>query len=347
MVMMAGRLDMSWPLQIPGRSTRRDVLVYGDAARTGANGQKTAVGSLRRVSRCRDRGLATLVLVAMLGSMISGCSDGTPATSTTPISSGLIPSSGLTWVITRQALSDMAKAPPALAVLEAGHIYEIVAEGKFPISGIKATVTADFKSYEGPEGMAQTVADGDLPSGTGALLYDPEKWVFTPTIEQRSLATYVTKAIALAQSKGLELVVTPGVDLTSVLVAGTTSSNTPQHFLESVIDSDVSGADIVDVQAQSLERDAASYAAFVKAAAAQILASNPHATVIAGLSTNPPGSPVTSAMLVAAIDSVRGTVSGFWLNVPEGASSICPNCGPPAPQVGIQALEAAFRDAAG
>lgn len=344
--MMTGRLGVSQQRRILDRSTGQAVLVNVDVVGVGANSQERTVRSARVVRRCSARGLVTLVLVAMLGPSMSACSGGAPATSTVPTSSGSVPSSGLTWVITRQALSDVATAPPALAVLEAGHIYELVPSDKSAVPGIAAVVTADFKRYEGPGGMAQAVADGDLLSGTGALLYDPESW--SPTIEQRSLATYVTKAIALAHSKGLELIVTPGVDLTTVVVAGTTSSNRNQHFLASGIDSEVSGADIVDIQAQSLERDAASYTAFVKAAATQILARNPRATVIAGLSTNPPGStdrPVTSAMLVAAIESVRGSVSGFWLNVPDGRS--CPTCGPPAPQVGIQALETAFGDAAG
>ena len=58
---------------------------------------------------------------------------------------------------------------------------------------------------------------------------------------------------------------------------------------------------MVELQAQSLERDTATYRSFVTAAAAQASAAQPGVTLLAGLSTNPPGAPVTTEHLLAAM----------------------------------------------
>jgi hypothetical protein len=87
-------------------------------------------------------------------------------------------------------------------------------------------------------------------------------------------------------------------------------------------------AGVVEIQAQSLERAPQTYRAFVRAAAAQARAANPHVTVLAGLSTNPPGPVVSSQQ--------RG-VAGFWLNVP-GQGPRCPACNAPRPDLARQLL---------
>ena len=92
-------------------------------------------------------------------------------------------------------------------------------------------------------------------------------------------------------------------------------------------------------QAQSLERSTSTYAAFVRDAAAQARAANPRVTILAGLSTNPPGAEVTSQQLTDAIHATRGTVEGYWLNIP-GRGPRCPTCNPPRPDVGRAALRA-------
>jgi hypothetical protein len=96
-------------------------------------------------------------------------------------------------------------------------------------------------------------------------------------------------------------------------------------------------ADIVELQAQSLERDTAGYASFVRQAAQQVRTANPRAAVLAGLSTNPPGAAVSSEQLAAAIQATRGIVSGYWLNIP-GRGPKCPTCNASQPGIGIHAL---------
>jgi hypothetical protein len=289
---------------------------------------------------------AAIAIAALAGFLLSSCSSSPAAhapTGTTGTNSGTTDASGLDWVVTRTALADIARDPLALAVLEQGHIYEIVGISGKPLRGVTAIVTADFKSFTGPTGMAQEVTDGNVPAGTKALLYDPEYWAQTPAAEQQHLSQYVTLAIGLAHSHGYQLIVTPGVDLTKV-VDPTTASTDGRYeaFLDSGIDAAVKGADIVDIQAQGDERDASDYASFVKAAAAQIHSSSPSSVVIAGLSTNPPVGSVTSPELVDAIEAVAGVVKGFWLNIPTGHSSSCPGCGSAQPALATEALTTAF-----
>jgi hypothetical protein len=62
-------------------------------------------------------------------------------------------------------------------------------------------------------------------------------------------------------------------------------------------------------------------------------------TVLAGLSTNPPGAAVTSQQLTAAIRATSGVVSGYWLNIP-GRGPRCPTCNTPRPDLARQILGA-------
>jgi hypothetical protein len=77
----------------------------------------------------------------------------------------------------------------------------------------------------------------------------------------------------------------------------------------------------------------------VHQAARQARAANPRVTILAGLSTNPPGAEVTSQQLTAAIRATSGVVSGYWLNIP-GRGPRCPTCNAPRPDLARQLLGA-------
>lgn len=228
---------------------------------------------------------------------------------------------GLVWVLTRAALRHVAADPTALGVVRQGRIYEIVSGSPSLVPGVAAVPTEAFPSYAS---MAAAVARHHLVPRVRALLYDPERWSRTPLSEQRDVRAYLGKAVALARRHGLEILVTPGLDLVQELAPGPKKGRVAR-FLSSGVEAAAAGADVVDVQAQSMESDTAAYAGFVGGAAAQVHERHPAAIVIAGLSTNPPTGPVDAAELVAAIESVKGDVGGFWLNMP-GRSTSCPGC---------------------
>jgi hypothetical protein len=184
--------------------------------------------------------------------------------------------------------------------------------------------------------LEQAISGKTLPSYVKGVLYDSEAWSFTPTVEQRNPALYYRQAAAAAHGAGLIFIAAPALNLVARSTSASVTRN--QAFLAQGLPQAVAaGADVYAIQSQSLERQASSYRSFVQAASAQAWAANPHVSVIAGLSSNPPGAAVTAAQLTAAASSVNASISGFWMNIP-GNGPQCPTCNPANPQVAIDAL---------
>jgi hypothetical protein len=241
-----------------------------------------------------------------------------------------------TWLLTRSALSQLLADPSVRAELRAAQVYEILQPGQQPLTGFAAKPVVTFASAAALE---DAVNGGQIPAGTYGVLYDPEAWSFTPAAEQRDPVLAATNAAAAAHGHGLRLIVTPALNLTTVLQPGSTQPRW-QQFLDLNLAGNLARvADVIELQAQSLERDPGTYAGFVKAAAAQVGAANPAVTVLAGLSTNPPGAPVSSQHLTAAIQATRSVVAGYWLNIP-GQGPRCPTCNAPRADIAIQTLQA-------
>ncbi len=297
------------------------------------------------MTRLRRRvGMVAVLVAAAL--TLTACSNGPTTTSgptgtpTTP--TGSPPSQaadGLDWVLTASALSYVAQDPTALAVLEAGHIYELMSKHAQPVAGVNAILTQDFTSYTA---LSSAIRSGNLVSGVQAVLFDPEDWTLTPLVEQVGASTYIQQAVALAHQHGLKLIATPAFDLVNVTQPNLPKSQVEAAFLATGIEQAAARADIVDIQAQSKERNPASYLSFIEQAETAIDGANPGAVVISGLSTNPSGSQVTCQDLVSSIGVSIGKVAGYWLNVPKQGTA-CPKCGPNSnPQIGTCALDTYF-----
>jgi hypothetical protein len=232
-------------------------------------------------------------------------------------------------------LSQLIADPAARAKLQGALVYEILQPGQQPLAGITAKPVVTFASATALE---DAVTGGRLPAGTYAVLYDPEAWSFTPVAEQRDPVQAATRAAAVAHAHGLRLIVTPALNLTTFLAPGNQQPRW-QAFLDLNLVGRLAGvADIVELQAQSLERDTVAYTAFVRAATSQASTANPRIIVLAGLSTNPPGAPVDSQQLTAAVQATQSMVDGYWLNVP-GPGPRCPTCNDPRPDIAIQTLQ--------
>ncbi|MGH3154533.1 MAG: hypothetical protein ACRDOB_27940 [Streptosporangiaceae bacterium] len=240
------------------------------------------------------------------------------------------------WLLTRSALSQLLADPGVRAELQAAQVYEILQPGQQPLTGFAAKPVVTFASAAA---LKDAVNSGQIPAGTYGVLYDPEAWSFTPAAEQRDPVLAATQAAAAAHGHGLRLIVTPALNLATVVQPASTQPRWRQFLDLNLAGSLARVADVIELQAQSLERDSGTYAGFVKAAAAQASAANPAVTVLAGLSTNPPGTPVSSQHLTAAILATRSMVAGYWLNIP-GQGPRCPTCNAPRPDVAIQALQA-------
>jgi hypothetical protein len=237
------------------------------------------------------------------------------------------------WLLTRAALSQLVTDPGVRAGLRRCRVYQLLQPGQRPLGGL---VTVPVVVFPSAADLVKAVTGRHLPAGTGAVLYDPEAWSFTPASEQRNPGQAAQRAAAAAHAHGLKLIVTPALNL--VTVRGHSSAPRWQQFLSQRIAAAVAvHADFVELQAQSLERSAATYSSFVRQGAAQVRTANPQAAVLAGLSTNPPGAAVSPQHLTAAIAATRGIAAGYWLNIP-GRGPKCPACNSMQPRVGIQAL---------
>ena len=240
------------------------------------------------------------------------------------------------WLLTRSALSQLMADPAARADLGRSQVYEILQPGQRPLADVTAEPVITFASAAA---LTAAVTGGDIPIGTYAVLYDPEAWTFTPAAEQRNPVRAATQAAEVAHAHGLRLIVTPALNLASVLNHDSTQPRWQQFLSLNLVGRLAGVADIVELQAQSLERETATYSAFVRAAATQANAVNPKVTVLAGLSTNPPGAPVTVEHLTSAIRATRSVVAGYWMNIP-GQGPRCPTCNAPRPDIAIATLQA-------
>jgi hypothetical protein len=236
-------------------------------------------------------------------------------------------------MLTRGALGQVLSDPTVAARLEAARVYEILTPGEQPLAVAGAEPVVTFSAVSA---LRQAVDGGQLPAGTRAVLYDPEVWPYTPVTEQRNPVQAARQAAAVTRAHHLTLIVAPALDLTTAQ----RRSGGPlwrRYLRLNLVGAIARVAGVVEIQAQSLERAPQTYRAFVRAAAAQARAANPHVTVLAGLSTNPPGPVVSSQQLAAAIRASSAAVAGYWLNVP-GQGPRCPACNAPRPDLARQML---------
>ena len=236
-------------------------------------------------------------------------------------------------MLTRGALGQVLADPTVAARLAAARVYEILTPGEEPLAAAGAEPVVTFSAVSA---LRQAVEGGQLPAGTRAVLYDPEVWPYTPVAEQRNPVQAAQQAAAITRAHHLTLIVAPALDLARAQprLGGPLWR---QYLRLNLVGAIARVARVVEVQAQSLEREPRTYRAFVRAAAAQARAANPQVIVLAGLSTNPPGAVVSSQQLAAAIRASSGAVSGYWLNVP-GQGPRCPACHAPRPDLARQML---------
>ncbi len=235
----------------------------------------------------------------------------------------------LTWLLTRWALTQVAADPAVRDALSRARLCQLLGAGQRPLPGPPAVPVLTFG---GVRKLHEAITANSLPNGVRAVLYDPEAWPFTPTQEQRDPAAATARAAGLAHQQGLRLIVAPALSLTTVLAPVSKAPRWRRYLDLGLAAALASPADVIELQAQSLVRDTATYRAFVVAAAAQARAANPRVGVLAGLSTNPPGAPVTFAHLTAAVAATAAIVDGYWLNVPQPGRH-CPTCNPPRPDL--------------
>jgi hypothetical protein len=204
------------------------------------------------------------------------------------------------------AITKLAAIPLGLALLHGplNHSDTWVI-GRSAYAPHTAQRLADAASLERMERVAE--------QGHGIVL-DLEHWRFTPEAEQQDPALTFQMAYNWTVRHGAWVLDAPALDL-----FGRPRVTRYFQLLQQV------RAPAFDIQAQRFERNPRQYAEFVRESVTILRRNNPGMVILAGLSTNPGGAPVTLADLLADYRATRALVSGYWLNIPS-PGSYCPRC---------------------
>lgn len=187
-------------------------------------------------------------------------------------------------------------------------------------SGWDGAGTALWRSY------AQFAADvdaGAVPSYVKVAHYDNETWPQTPEAEQRRPAYYERRFCALAHSEGLLCYLGPAKDLCNVLPQPKGDDNAQCYIDLNLAGQAARYADVIDIQAQTLEPAGARvYASFLRRAAAQARAANPDVLVLGNLSPSPGSARLSAGRLYACARAGLRHVSGYYTTVNAGDGEV-------------------------
>jgi len=269
------------------------------------------------ISLCRALAVGLLVpLLAGCGAT-SAATPGGPRRSVPPARREAIAWRAPIWLLAASHLRAVLANPGADSVLRSGTVLEPIGPHQHAVSFAISAV--DFHSE------ALLARDIGSLDGVRVVIYDNERSTATPVSEQRDPYSASVDAAGVARTRGLVSICD--------LILPDRLPRTERAARFEVPPCDVIGLNTV----QQSERSAVTYAAVVAREVAIIRSVQPDVPILAGLSANPRGAPVTASELTSDMLAVRGMVSGFWLNVPAPGVG-CPSCRAPDPGLLAAAL---------
>jgi hypothetical protein len=308
---------------------------------------------LRPQHRRRVTATAAVLAVCVLAVLaaLAGCggpgSGATPTAAPSALRSGLPASGGpatgasdgRSWIVSGATLTRLLAADTAGRTtarnFDTPHAYVLTGAGDWAVPhGWSSTPTASFSSWTA---LQSAFARHTLDPRIRAVLYDNEHWSLTPAAEQADPAHYDQLAAQLVHQHHLLFIAAPATDLVKQLRPDATTGAFDTYLSLGLAGDIASSADVLDLQAQGAEDNPTLFASFVSAAAAQARRAHPGVVVLAGISTNPSGTPVTAAVIDRSARAVQADVDGYWLNDPA-ASPACPSCTGPFPRVALAAV---------
>lgn len=228
------------------------------------------------------------------------------------------------WLLAEAHFDQIVSVPAVRALFARGIVYEPITRRQRPSSLVAVIPTADFHAASQ---LIQAIVAHELAPGVRAVIYDNERLANTPTAEQQNIQRYTERAAAAARVAGLQSVC-DFIEPDRLPPRQRTAAN------------EVPPCSIVGLNTvQQSERSTARYRAVVARDVAVIRSVDPTVPIIAGLSSNPRGAPVTAAELTADMEATASLVNGYWLNVPAPGVG-CPACHAPDPGRMAQALAA-------
>jgi hypothetical protein len=214
------------------------------------------------------------------------------------------------WIIGQNAISLMERAGEPQSTIantfasQSTFVYGDTALNRSTPSTFGVPTIA-FGSYQDIVAAFET---GLLPGKFKAVIYDNERWAYTPLDEQQDPAYYEQQTAVLLHAFDLLYIATPAPDLTWAV--GRPADPYQAFLAADMAASAARYADIYDIQGQQEENNLPYFTWFVKAAAAQARAANPHIKIFVGIRTNP-----GTQALLAAYRATAGIADGYWLNV--------------------------------
>jgi len=165
-----------------------------------------------------------------------------------------------------------------------------------------------------------------LAGGAGTAEIDYEGSV-TPHWQMTHLLFYVRLTAQLGRAHGVFTILSPITSRASVPTSMLAVDEQAARY----------GAGAVDIQLQWMEQHPWRYAALLASWVPQIRQAGPGTLVLAGLATDPEGTPVTPWILTRTYSLTRDMVDGYWLNVHPWPGH--PGCAPQGcPQVAVTFL---------
>ncbi len=199
-----------------------------------------------------------------------------------------------------------------------------------------AVATATFTNETN---LATALTDNAVAPGTDAVVYAPGHTSATPLVQQQHLGQYYYQAAQIAHQHGMLLIAAPGLGLVAAHASKAPKASQPGAFLRLRIAA--TAARYADVFAAPAAPTAqpypASFAAFVRTAAAQAATAHPSVQLLTGLSAAAkPSRPAANALFDDYLGS-RLRVSGYALS-DRGPATPCAGCAQVASDTGLTFL---------
>ena len=166
---------------------------------------------------------------------------------------------GRRWVTAAGTIRAIAEIDPDVAARVFGSL-DAVALGGWP-----GATTG--RSWASSARFAEDVANETIRDDLRVAMYDPEHWDATPLDERLDPRASIQTFGTLARSKGYTVLVTPHPNLVSVpgspLAPKDGEARESAYLRSGIVEVAAANADVIETQAQTLQRDPDCYRAFV------------------------------------------------------------------------------------
>jgi hypothetical protein len=248
------------------------------------------------------------------------------------------PTSGrLIWLFTGSGLTRLASFSAGRRLL-----HGVLNSRNTWIFGQSRFIPPEATMLCGGTSVAAAIRAAKNGDNKGVVL-DIEHWRFTPVAQQHDPVGAYRRAGLALKVRGKFLIATPAFDLVRVLEPRYHGRIYPEFLRLKLAINIARYSAVYEIQSQGAEANLRLYRYIVRAIARQVYASNPHALILAGLTTSgQTRGAVNVEELYHAVTATRNIVNGYWINIPA-KGPYCPRCGKPHPRLAIALLDRIYR----